>query len=380
VKITAVKAFPVAAKGRHALFVKVYTDAGVTGVGEGGFWGRELAVAEAVRSAERLLIGEDPTRIDHIWQTLYRGTFWRGGPVLGTAISAIDIALWDLNAKALGVPVYRLLGGKSRDRVRCYAHLGDVPREEMVRRAKALVADGWTVVRYATLQDMATGVLEPRESIRRCVGDTAAVRAAVGEDVDIVIDFHLRLNPNHAIELGRALEPYRPFFLEDPIRCENPGSYRLVRDHVNLPIATGEHLVGKWEFRELVEGDLIDYARPDLCVFGGLTEAKKLAGWCETHYINVAPHNPLGPISTAACVALCTAVPNFGVLELSWRPGQLADVVKGGPRLEGGYLVPSDEPGLGVDIDDAAAAELADRFERWDLPRLRRSDGSFTDW
>ena len=379
-KITAVKAFPVAVDGRRALFVKVYTDEGLTGVGEGGFWGRELAVVEAIRSAERLLVGQDPTRIDHIWQMLYRGTFWRGGPVLGTAISAIDIALWDLNAKALGVPVYRLLGGKSRDRVRCYAHLGDVPRETMVSRAKALVAEGFTVVRFAPLQDMATGILEPRASIKRCIGDAEAVRATVGPDVDIAIDFHLRFSPSHAIELGRALEPFRPFFLEDPIRFENAGSYRLVRDHVHLPIATGEHIVGKWDFRELVEGDLIDYARPDLCIFGGLTEAKKLASWCETHYINMAPHNPLGPISTAACVALCTAVPNFGVLELAWRPGQMASVVKGGPRLEGGHLVPSDEPGLGVDIDDAVAAELATRFERWDLTHLRRADGSFTDW
>jgi len=274
--------------------------------------------------------------------------------------------------------VHRLLGGKSRDRVRCYAHLGDVDRETMVARAKAFVAEGWTVVRYAVLQDLATGVLEPGPAIRRCVGDTAAVRGAVGEDVDIVIDFHVRLNPNYAIELGRALEPYHPFFLEDPIRAENPASYRLVRDHVHLPIATGEHLVGKWEFRELVEQDLINYARPDLCVFGGLTEARKLAGWCETHYIDMAPHNPLGPVSTAACLALCTAVPNFGVLELSWRPGGMSEVIRGGPKLEGGYLIPCEAPGLGVELDEEACAAYP--FRRWELAHLRRADGAFTDW
>ena len=377
-KITAVRPFPVRVGGRRALFVKVYTDEGLTGLGESGFWGRELAVAEAVASAERVLVGEDPTRVDHLWQTLFRGTFWRGGPVLCSAISAIDLALWDLNGKALGVPVYRLLGGKSRDRVRCYAHLGDVDRETLVRRARGLVSEGWTVVRFAVLQDLATGVLEPGPAIRRCVGDCAAVREAVGEDVDIVVDFHVRLSPSFAVELGRALEPYHPMFLEDPIRPENPGSYRLVRQHVNLPLATGEHLAGKWEFRELVEEDLIDYARPDLCVFGGLTEAQKLAGWCETHHIQMAPHNPLGPVSTAACLHFCTAVPNFGVLELTWRPGGLSEVISGGPTLDGGYLLPSEAPGLGVDLDDEAAARHP--LERWEVTHLRRSDGSLTDW
>jgi len=377
-KITVVKSFPVLVGKRPSFFVKVYTDEGLTGVGESGLWGRELAVAEAVASAERLLIGEDPSRIDHIWQTLFRGTFWKGGPVLCSAISAIDIALWDLNAKALGVPLYKLLGGKSRDRIRCYAHLGDVSREEMVERAKQYAADGWTVVRFAVLQDLATGILDPKPAIRRCIGDCEAVRAAVGDEVDITIDFHVRLNPNHAIELGRALEPLHPMFLEDPIRAENPASYRLLRQHISLPIATGEHLAGKWEFRELIEEDLIDYARPDLCVFGGLTETKKLAGWCETHFIEMAPHNPLGAVSTSACVSLCTAVPNFGVLELGWRPGVASDVVHGGPKLERGYLIPSEEPGLGVEIDDEAA--LAHPMERWELMHLKRSDGGFTDW
>jgi len=377
-KITSVTPYPVQVGRQHSLFVSIHTDEGLRGVGEAGLWGRELAVAECVRSAEAQMVGEDPSRVDHLWQKLFRGTFWRGGPVLGAAISAIDIALWDINAQALGAPVYKLLGGKSRERVRCYAHLGDVDRDTLVARAKAYVAEGWTVVRFAVLQDMATGVLEPGPAIRRCVGDMAAVREAVGEDVDIVIDFHVRLNPNYAIELGRALEPYHPFFLEDPIRAENPASYRLVRDHVSLPIATGEHLVGKWAFRELVEEDLINYARPDLCIFGGLTEAKKLAGWCETHYIDMAPHNPLGPVSTAACLALCTAVPNFGVLELSWRPGGMGEVIRGAPRLEAGHLIPSEAPGLGVALDEEACQAYP--MERWELHHIRRADGAFTDW
>lgn len=377
-RITAVKPFPVRVGRTRALFVKVETDEGVSGLGESGLWGRELAVAECVRSAERLLVGADPSRIDHLWQVMFRGTFWKGGPVLGAAISAIDIALWDLNAKALGVPAYKLLGGKSRDRVRCYAHLGDVDRETMVSRARELVSQGWTVVRFAVLQDLETGVFEPRRAVRRCIEDFAAVREAVGPDVDIVVDFHVRLSPTYAIELARALEPFHPFFVEDPIRAESPASYRLVREHTSVPIATGEHLVGKWEFRELVEGDLIDYARPDLCVFGGLTEAKKLAGWCETHFVEMAPHNPLGPVSTAACVALCTAVPNFGVLELSWRPGGMGEVVKGGPTLEGGHLIPSESPGLGVELDEAAVESQP--FERWELMHLKREDGAFADW
>lgn len=378
-KITRVVPFPIKTSRTPALYVKIYTDEGLTGIGESGFWGREHAVAEAVRSAERLLIGEDPSRIDHIWQTLFRGTFWKSGPVLTSAISAIDMALWDIQGKALGVPVYKLLGGKSRDRVRCYAHLGDVDRATMVERARSLVADGWTVVRFAVLQDMATGILEPGPAIRRCIGDCEAVREAVGDDVDIIIDFHVRLTPNYAIQLGRELERFHLLFIEDPIRAESPASYRLVRQHVSAPLATGEHLTGKWQFRELIDEELINYARPDLGIFGGITEAKKLAGWCEAHFIEMAPHNPLGPIATAASVALSTAVPNFGVLELSWRPGVLADIVQGGPTLERGYLIPSEVPGLGVELNEEAALANA-LTDRWEPPHLRRLDGSFADW
>jgi galactonate dehydratase len=377
-RISAIKSFPVTIDRRRAMFVKVYTDEGLTGLGESGFWGREYAVADAVTSAERILVGQDPTRIDYLWQTMFRGTFWRGGPVLSSAISAIDIALWDLNAKHLGIPLYRMLGGRQRDKVRCYAHLGDVSREEMVERAKQLVSEGFTVVRFAILQDMATGILEPRPAIRRCIGDCEAVRNAVGLDIDITVDVHVRLKPIHAVELCQGLAPMKPYFVEDPVRPETPSSYRLIRDKVDLPIATGEHLAGKWEFKELVEEDLIDYARPDLCVFGGITESKKLAGWCETHHIDMAPHNPLGLVSTSACAHLCTAVPNFGVLELSWRPGVLSEVVSGGPVYEGGFVRPSEAPGLGVELDDEAA--LAHPAPRWETPHLRREDGSFTDW
>ena len=393
-KITAVKPFPLNIGGRRQVYVKVYTDEGISGLGEAGLWPGEMPVVEAIRAAERALVGEDPSRLDHLWQKLFRGSFWRGGPVYGAAISAIDIALWDLQGKALGVPVYKLLGGKSRDKVLTYGHLGDVDHDTLVRRAKEMVAAGWKAIRFAVLENVPSRILEPGLAVRQCVKNMAAVREAVGDDIDICIDFHLRLSPAYAVELGRALEPFRPYFIEDPIRFENPASYRQVRDHVHVPIATGEHLTGKWAFAGLIENDLINYARPDLCVFGGLTEARKLAGWCEAHYIDMAPHNPLGPVSSAACVHLCTAVPNFGVLECTWRPGEhaynpydrqgqayqrmLSEVISGGPGWEDGYYVASEAPGLGVELNEEAAARYP--YEPSDLILLWRKDGSLTDW
>jgi L-alanine-DL-glutamate epimerase-like enolase superfamily enzyme len=376
-RITAVKPLAVWGGFKNYLFVKVETDEGISGIGEAGLSWREMAVAEGVRHLESFLVGQDPFRIEHLWQRMFRGGFFPAGRVLGAAISAIDIALWDIQGKALSVPVYQLLGGRVRDRVVCYPHTGGATPEELGENARRLREEGWKFIRFSVPSD--GEMLEPRWAIRQTVRLCEGVKAAVGDDLEICLDLHTRLDPMDAIPLCRELERFNPYFLEDPIRSENPATFHQLRRHIHSPIAAGEQFATKWEFRELIEEELINYARIDLCIAGGLTEARKIAGWCETHYINIAPHNPLGPVSTAACLHLCLATSNFGVQELPSRPGKLlADVVPVQVDFQDGYLLPSDRPGLGIEFDEAAARALAPQYGQ--PPELRRADGSFTNW
>jgi galactonate dehydratase len=391
-KITDVKTFLVRdgeRLGRNYSFVKVYTDEGLTGLGEAGVTGKELALQGLVETYRPILVGMDPSRIEHIWQTLWRGQFFRGGHIHSATVAAIDLALWDLRGKALGVPVYDLLGGRTRDYARCYCHVdagtGDGgPRagiDELVERAKSRVAEGWQFVRFSVgegLQQAQSGEFEQTEALRWTVEAFGALRDGLGPDVEICLDFHQRTTPPYAVELSRELLPFRPFFAEDPFRAENASQFALLRSQVPIPIATGEQLPSKWDFRELIERDLLDYCRVDLCICGGLTEARKVAGWCETHYIEQVPHNPLGPVSTAACLHFDLSTPLFAVQELTWRPDVLSDVVRTDMRLEGGNLYSGGSPGLGVELNEEAAATLA-----FDLPGLRilhRQDGSVSDW
>ncbi len=378
-KITNVEAFPVWGGARNFFFVVVDTDEGISGVGEAGITGRELASAAVVEHFKPILIGQDPTRIEHLWQVMFRGGFFPAGRIAAGVISAIDIALWDIRGKALGVPIYDLLGGLVRDRVVCYphnvGHAMDV--EALVDSCLASKEEGWKFVRWGLPQD--GEILEPTTSIRAALRQMEAVRKAVGDDVEICFDVHTRLDPADAIQLCRAAEQYRPFFMEDPVRSENQSTLRLIRQHTSVPIAAGEQFGNKWEFRELIENDLIDYARIDLCIVGGITEARKIAGWCETHYIKLALHNPLGPVSSAACLQLNLATSNFGVQEQPRRTGTvLTDVVPVQPEWKDGYLLPPTRPGLGIEFDRDAARKHP--FQMRELPHLRRLDGSFTNW
>jgi len=391
-KITDVKTFVVHVpeRGRNVTFVKVYTDDGVTGLGEAGVTGKERAITGMVDTYRPILVGMDPARIEHIWQTLWRGQFFRGGHIHAAAVAAIDMALWDLRGKVLGVPVYDLLGGKTREYARCYCHVQQRGQGEggqragidaMVAYAKERVAEGWQFIRYGVREGSAAereGIYEQAKALQWTVGAFAALREALGPDVEICVDFHQRTTPTYSIQLARALEPMRPFFIEDPLRAENASAFAYLRQHIAVPIATGEQLASKWEWQVLIEKDLIDYCRIDLCICGGLTEAKKVAGWCETHYIEQAPHNPLGPVSTAACLHFDLSTPLFAVQELVWRPDIIPDIVQTDMRLEGGKLYSGGTPGLGVDLDEEAA--LAHPFEPRGLPILRREDNSVTDW
>lgn len=378
-RITDVTCYPVWSGHRNYVFVVVDTDEGLYGLGEAGLSRRERAVAGAVEHLKPLLIGQDPSRIEYLWQVMSRGGFFPHDRVIGSAIAAIDIALWDLKAKRYGVPLYELLGGRVRDRVACYCHIGAADVDGLVAVARERVAEGWKFIRWSLPSE--DDVLEPGPAIRRATCEFEALRGALGEGIELCFDVHTRLSPPDVIRLCKEIAPYRPFFIEDPIRSESAQAFHLLRSKIDLPLAAGEQFASKWEFRELIDHDLIDYARVDLCIAAGITEAKKIAGWCEGHYIDMAVHNPLGPVSTAACLHLNLAVPNFGVQEQPRRPGPgaLADNIVGQqPVWEDGSLLPPTGPGLGLTFDREAAA--ASPAQQGEPPHLRRVDGSFTNW
>lgn len=387
-KITGIKNYSVAdSDGRSYFIVKVETDEGIYGLGEVGirWWG--AAIEKAVEHLSEIVIGQDPFSTERLWQHMFRGSFFPADKVYTCAISAIDIALWDIKGKALGLPVYKLLGGPVRDKVICYPHTQGRTNEELVENCVRAVKEGWKFVRWGqpitseNLGNKSTNrQLEPVKSIRMAEKQMALVRDAVGPDIEICFDVHTRLDTAHAIALCKTLEPYRPFFIEDPLRSENPSSYRTLARHVSLPIAAGEQWASKWDFREVIEEELINYARIDLCIGGGLTEALKITHWCETHYIDIAPHNPLGPVAAAACVALCMASTNVGVQEMPRRPGSFAkDLFPKQIKWEEGFAYAPNIPGLGVDFDEELAEKRRVNPTGWP-PLLRREDGAFTNW
>ena len=380
-EITDITAYPVSEDGRNGLFVVVDTDEGIYGVGESGLHGRAQAVIGAIEHFKHQLIGADPFRTQHLWQIMFRGGFFPGKLILSSAASAVDIALWDIKGKALGVPVYELLGGRSRDKVVCYPHNRgghgtDV--SELVESCLETKEQGWKFVRFGLPQE--GRLLEPRRMVRAALRQMEAVREAVGEEIEICFDVHTRLDLPEAVWFCRQAEQYEPFFIEDPLRSENPDSFKTLRPRTGVPLAAGEQFGSKWQFRQLIEEEWIDYARIDLCIVGGITEALKVAGWCETHYIKLATHNPLGPVSAAACLQLNLACPNVGVAEQPSRPGtSLNRVLPVQIEWEDGYLLPPDRPGLGVEFDREAAMAhpMAMGPGR---PTCHRLDGSFTNW
>jgi galactonate dehydratase len=279
----------------------------------------------------------------------------------------------------LGVPIYELLGGRVRDKVVCYPHNHShaMEVEPLVESCLETKEQGWKFVRWGLPQD--GDILEPRDAVRTAIRQFEAVRAAVGDEIDICFDVHTRLDLPDVIWLCREVEQYAPYFIEDPLRCENPDSFKTLRPRTHVPIAAGEQFSSKWEFRQLIEEEWIDYARVDMCIAGGFTEARKIAGWCETHYIKLVVHNPLGPVSSAACLQMNLATSNFGVQEQPRKPGEiLPDVVPVQPDWEDGYMLPTDLPGLGIEFDREAAARQPS--QKRELPQLRRLDGSFTNW
>jgi galactonate dehydratase len=364
------------------LFVKVHTDAGITGVGESGAWGYLEASGQAMETFKRYLIGQDPLRIEHHWQYLYRWTHFRGAAIMG-ALSAIDIALWDIAGKHFGVPVYQLLGGATRHKARVYYHVFGKTREELVRGCVAAKEAGYTAVGHLTpFTD------DPRDqpyskTHARKIGDAIETvrqyRAAVGDAVDLCIEIHRQLTPAEAVVLARGIEPYHPYFYEDPILPDNFDAMGLVAQQIHIPIATGERLHTIYEFQMLLARGAVQYVRPDVCMCGGITGAKKIAALAEAHHVGVVPHNPLGPVSTAACLQIAACIPNFALQEYPIgedRPPK-SEFMRSTVRCEDGYLIIPDAPGIGVELADDAA-ERFPYAPREVVTRLHE-DGSVVD-
>jgi len=384
VKISDIKAYITWQGTRNLLMVKVESDEGWYGWGESGVSSRELGVQGAVRHFREFLLGRDPMRIGALWQEMYRGQYFEGGRVLTGAISAIDIALHDLVAKSLGVPVYQLLGGKHRDFVPCFVTARNAPGPEMIEEAKRLVSQGWSVIRTGIGHPPTGGdasFFEPRESIAFTAPWLVELREAVGRAPVLGIDYHHRLSVAEAASFCQMMPSGTLDFLEEPIRDETPEAYEALRRMTDMPFAIGEEFASKWQFLPYVERGLTNYARIDVCNVGGFTEAMKVAGWCEAHYIDLMPHNPLGPVSTAACVHLGAAAPNFAWLEeRSPEPGFdfSSEVFPMQPKLEGTRRPVPDGPGLGIEVNEELIRE--ETFKFWESPHLSRRDGSHTNW
>jgi galactonate dehydratase len=391
-KITKIETLVCHAKMRNWIFVKVLTDTpGLYGWGEATVEWHTRAVVGAIEDLAQLLVGQDPTRVEHLWQMMYRQHFWHGnGIVRGTAISGIDLALWDILGKLHGVPCHRLWGGPVRDYVRTYCHLGGGRMEDFYDTApddakrfadlaRQAVADGFTAFKSMAVPE--TMPLDGNKPVRYAEACVAAMREAVGPDIDIMVDCHARPSPAMGLQFARVLEPYHLYFFEEPCWPESMDDIALIQRAVTTPIATGERLVSQHPFRELFEKRAARVIQPDITHCGGLTEARRIAAMAEAYRVAVAPHNPQGPVSTAASLEFGFATPSYVIceavhLDVPWR----ADVVQEGFTVEpkGRIVRPNTRPGLGIEIDEAEVKKHP--FQQEVLQRSFNPDGSVTDW
>lgn len=381
-KITEIKT----RKVKHYLFVQVYTDAGIVGLGEAGNWAQLNATEAAIHKFGEYLIGKDPRRIEDYNQNFYRSQYFRGSVIM-SAISALDIALWDIKGKALGVPVYELLGGPTRDKVRVYASpmtkvqepkaLAEsyVQLKEMGFTAAKIFVNGPISSKKDGRDEFFSGRIEDElEKVRLC-------REAVGYDFDFVLEVHRGMTLPEAVTFGRAVEKYRPMVLEDPVPPDNMDTMAQVAAKVGVPIASGERFINLREFQVLLSRQAVQYVRPDVCAVGGITTSKKICSLAEAHDVLVIPHNPLGPVSTAACLQICASIPNLGIQEL---PGFCLNgaedaMVKTLLSFENGCMLVPDGPGIGIELADNAE-ELYPSKERGGAAAKRGFDGCVKDW
>ncbi|MQG74111.1 MAG: galactonate dehydratase [SAR202 cluster bacterium] len=339
------------------LLLKIHCEDGTVGIGEGGVHGWQRPTQTMIETMEPYLIGKNPDHIEHHYQWLYRSSHFMGSVVQG-ALSAIDIALWDIKGKRLQVPVFDLMGGKTRDKVRCYMHVGSGDlgsAADLANDALNAVNQGFTAVRFSPFSSDYYLHKSYSEWADEAVNRVAAVRETVGPDVDICVEIHRQMNPAESIALGRRLEEFNPFFYEDPMLPDSPAIMGEVAAKCNIPIATGERFTTIFEYQQLLEAKAAAYVRPDLCLCGGLSGCKKVAAMAEAHHVKVIPHNPLSPISTAACVQLDACIPNFALQEYTGESEPpKSELLKNPLELKDGYITVPDGPGLGVEINEEA--------------------------
>lgn len=389
-KVTGLKTFVVDTgpdSDENYVFVKIYTNQGITGLGEGTMTGKARTVAAAIEEHERYLVGKDPTDIEYLWQAMFRGPRYRGGPILMSALGAVDVALWDILGQALGVPLWKLLGGRARDKVKAYVKhtLQPVPSnlsagDRLIATWVGIKKDGWSGSKANFLIKEPDGVtLNPPEAIRKGIALLGRMREAVGPDFDIHIDMHGQATTPMAVEFCRAAEPYRPFVIEEPTQLEDINELAHVRAHTSAPLAVGERLTTRYPFAEICARHLVDYVQPDIVHCGGLTEVKKVAAIADAFRIEVLPHNPNSRVCTFASVHLCMSTPNATVLETSGSERERWDELFFGGRIEyqGGFALPPQRPGLGLDLNEKEAAKSPYRPKHWES--LRSPDGAIHD-
>jgi galactonate dehydratase len=352
------------------LFLKIHTDEGLIGLGEPILEGRALTCAQAVEELALYLVGKDPRRVVHHWQAMYRHAFYRGGPILTSALSGVDQALWDLAGKSLGVPVYQLFGGPTRNRIRLYKGGGDP------KSIKEWIDRGFTAFKTGVAGGRSARIVESKAFINRAVERFAALREAAGPEVDIAIDFHGAISPQTAKLLIKGLEPYQPMFIEEPCQCQNVDVMAEIARGTHLPIATGERIFTKWGFREILEKHAATILQPDLCHAGGINEVRIIAGMAEAYYAGIAPHNPLGPISLAACIQLDASIPNF----IAQEHTTLGEGYLKNPFVfKDGFVELPTGPGLGIELDEDALEGKIDHD--WRNPETYHpDDNSVVDW
>jgi len=367
------------------LFLRIETNDGTVGWGEPVVEGRARTVRTAVEELlDNYLLGEDPTPIEDHWQAMYRGGFYRGGPVLMSAIAGVDQALWDIKGKQFGAPAYELLGGPAREKVRVYQWIGGDRPADVGNEAQRKVEEGFTALKMNATSEMR--MIDSPETVTAAEKRLAAVRETVGDDVDIGVDFHGRVAKPMARRLARALEPHEPMFIEEPVLPQHNDSLGAIQSATTIPIATGERMYSRWDFKEVFEAGTVDVIQPDLSHAGGITEVAKIASMAEAYDVALAPHCPLGPIALAACLQVDAVAPNALIqeqsLDIHYNDGSdVIDYLEDSSVFEfnEGYVELPDQPGLGIDIDADHVEAKANQVD-WHNPVWRHEDGSVAEW
>jgi len=381
-KITSLTTYRVAPRW---MFLKIETDEGITGWGEPVLEGRARTVETAVREFGETLIGRDPRRINDLWQTMYRSHFYRGGAILMSAIAGIDQALWDIKGKALGVPVHELLGGRVRDRMKVYSWVGGDRPGDVIENMQRLMEGGFDTFKLNGCEEMA--MLDSNRAVDAAVAVVAEVRAALGNTVDFGLDFHGRVAMPMAKVLLQELAPLRPLFVEEPVLAEQAECYARLAAFTAIPLAAGERMYSRFEFKRVLEGGGIAILQPDLSHAGGITECHKIAAMAEAYDVALAPHCPLGPVALAACLQVDLVAYNAVLQEQSMgihynRGAELLDYVinKDDFRVEAGYIHALTKPGLGVEVDEERVVHASRQAPDWHNPEWRHADGSVAEW